>query len=156
MKYKIQFSPDLVTVAFDGPIDESVGAALAEIRSQVRTNALLFDLEKVDHINSVGIATWIAHVRAFDGVRLELTRLPYNFVNLCEIIPGLLGHRKVHSLQVRYHCARCEDGQVQYSFLERRDALVGNHPTTKVCRRCDGQMEIDDHDLDYLGIFDAA
>lgn len=153
VKYKIQFAPDLTTVAFKGHIDERIGEALAEIRPQVKTAKAVFDLAGIDLINSIGISTWIAHLAAFKSIDLHYVRAPYAFVSLCQILPMLAVGRCLDSFQIRFHCGACNDDDERLGWVGRDETLATGKFKTLPCPRCKKPMEADPHDEDFKALF---
>jgi hypothetical protein len=153
VKYTIKFAADHTTVLFKGHIDERIGEAMTEIRPQVKTHGVVFDLSAVDLINSIGISTWIAHLAAFDGLDVRYLRCPHSFVTLCEMIPVLVKGRRLESFFIRYACDSCAGTDVHYGLVTRAETVAAGGFPAMACPRCKKPMEHDPHDDDFKSFF---
>ncbi len=153
MKYKIAYQPDVTLVYFSGNIDEHIGPVLAEISNQVKTPRLVFDLEFLGQINSIGVATWLAHIRSFDGVALTYENCPSTFSSLWQMIPGLGGKGILESMYSAYCCTKCDDGTYHKTLVHRAECreLEGFPPYP--CPLCTTPMYPEESDRELLNIF---
>lgn len=155
LKYKIAFEPERTTVQLIGSIDEHIGEILKEIRPQVPTKKLVFDCEKLALINSIGVATWLAHIAAFGDLELHFVNCPYQFTSLCLIIPDLTASGTVESLYVRFFCEEC-DGDHQNVLATRDETLKLGTFKLVPCPKCRNIMRLELDDEDFIQVFQGA
>lgn len=153
VKYKVVFEPDLTTVHFSGHIDEHIAEVLSDLRPQIKTKRAVFRCEGINLINSIGISTWIAHIKAFDDLDLAYSHLPYNFISLCQMIPVLTAHRTLLSFYVRYECEACAGDDLQFHMVERDESLKLGRFKPMPCSKCHTPMEPDPNDEDLIELF---
>lgn len=108
MKYKLVSDGTWTTVFLAGKIDEHAGKALAEIRGQVATPNVLFQVELVDHINSIGISQWVAELLKFAPKKLAYSHCPPMFATTARVVPAFLGEAPVFSMLADFFCDECE------------------------------------------------
>ena len=153
MRYKMTFATDLTIAHLKGHVDEHVGGTLAEVRRQIRTRRAVLDLGGVGILNSVGVSIWLAHIKAFDDLELELTNCPHPFTSLVLLVPELAGKGRIHSFFVRYFCDHCADDEEQQGLVTSEETLaLGTFPA-KGCRKCGLAMGVEEADLDLLELF---
>lgn len=153
MKYKIAVQPDVTQVYFSGNIDEHIGPVLAEVRSQVKSPRVVFDFEFLSQVNSIGVATWLAHIKAFDDVQLTYENCPSTFSNLWQMIPGLGGKGVLESLYAGYCCQKCDDGKYHKTLVRRADCVKLENWPPHPCPLCTSPMFPEESDRELLLIF---
>lgn len=153
LKYKTTFEPQLTTVKLSGPIDEHVGEVLEDLRPQVRTPHVTFDCEDVTIINSIGAATWMAHLRAFQEMDVKFIRCSTAFTSLCLIMPDLIGSGAVESLFVTYYCKPCDH---QLSILAERSQLLTSGYPEHDCSTCKAPMIVDPENADFIDVITSS
>ena len=152
LTYKMTFADGITTAALDGMIDERAGEVLREIRTQVKTPAMVFDCDGVTFINSIGVSVWIAHIKAFSGLQLRFVNATYPFASHCLIIPDLAGGGRIDSLYVRYYCEHCDTGEYQLSLALRDDIAKQGRFRVLPCMRCRRPLGPDPDDGDFLAL----
>jgi hypothetical protein len=153
MKYKIAYQPDLSLVYFSGQIDEHIGPVLMEIRGQVRGSRVVFDLAYLTQVNSIGVATWLAHIKSFDDLQLSYENCPNCFSSLWLMIPGFGGKGTLDSLFAHYYCNACDDGTYHKTVVKKVDCVqLGDFPPLP-CPVCRGAMKPEMSDQELLHIF---
>lgn len=153
MKYQLAYDEDGTAIFLQGDIDEHIGQVLSELTRQIRGPRLRFDLEKVNFVNSLGIATWIAHLPAFRQFALVYAKAPYVFVSLCRIMPQLLDGGMLLSFQVRYSCQECESKAFTLALVEREESLRAGSLPVRVCAKCKQPMPPDPADAGLYNLF---
>jgi hypothetical protein len=149
------FAEGATKAALEGMIDERAGEVLREIRTQTKTPLLVFDCDGVTFINSIGVSTWIAHIKAFAGIDLRFVNATYPFASHCLIIPDLAGGGRIDSLYVRYYCEHCDTGDYQSSLATREEIAKQPRFRSLPCMRCRRPLAPDPDDGDFLALLQS-
>jgi anti-anti-sigma regulatory factor len=129
-------------LVLSGHIDESsdLRGVIKRLRSSSR---LLFDLESVSCINSLGVREWVrlVHMLAEEGVDVVVRRCSEVMVQQMNMIPDAMHHVTVESFQAPYECLECGNAAMYtIDVAEYRDSLARLMPPSVHCAQCDGLM----------------
>ncbi len=109
MKIGCIIKGDTTTVTLEGNLSEESEQGLLELRSQIKTPKVVFDVAGVKHINSYGVLRWMGFVRDVGAkAQLEFHRCPINFIEYCGMLRGFLGGGQAVSMLITFCCQRCE------------------------------------------------
>lgn len=157
VRYKIEFQPGVAIVRFKGDIDEHVGEALADIRPQIKVPKLILRCEGIGLVNSIGISTWIAHLRSFDGIKIEYSHVPYMFAALMNIMPTLTGAADITSVEAQYYCDKCDPDEPQLMHVTATEVKAFNKKLPpRACPKCKNALEGAENDIDFAELFKVA
>jgi hypothetical protein len=160
LKIKVSYEPGITLVRLGGPIDEHMGEALEDLRSQVKTPRVIFDTEQVSLINSIGAARWMAHMREYAGVEVSFIKCPAAFTSLCLMMPDLVGEGRIESLYAHYYCPSCDD-ELKDQLIHRAEISVDRATgratfPTRSCPSCKTAMNVDPDDEDFQDLLQDA
>jgi hypothetical protein len=105
---------------------------------------VVFDMQKVKMINSMGVSRWIKFIREIpDEVEYSFERCTIAFCTQVGYLPGMRGRGTMTSFYAPYHCVNCDDEHVQE--LRTGTLVVDDpRPPTRTCPSCGGEMEFDE------------
>jgi anti-anti-sigma regulatory factor len=136
-------------ISISGIIDEH--ADLTPL-SQFESTTKVLDLSGVERINSVGVQAWIRAMNALGNdcvVWWEKVSPP--MVMQLNMIANFNGCSRIRSFYAPYYCSGCDVEhcfllEVETDFAERRPVAPEFD-----CPQCQGRLEFDDVEEDYLG-----
>lgn len=133
---------------FSGAIDE---VAEFPALSMDGIKSIVFDLEKVKSLNSIGIRNWMTWRKTIPSkVQITFRLIPKVVVDQMNILDGFLPFNSLfESFQVPFHCEDC-NRTTSYLFLKGRDFEPSTSDSqekvvTKVrpCPECSAETEPD-------------
>lgn len=139
-----------IRIQLEGPLDEHAdfGQVLFDF-----TNEVIFDFDRVTHINSSGIKVW---VQWHQSVQKEFPRLRFSFINCpksvvdqINMVAGFLPQSSVvRSFKVPYFCETCDKDKVFTYVLGREytqnpDGGFDLKVPANTCDRSDCEIEPD-------------
>ncbi len=134
-----------ITLRFEGAIDENV--VLPMLPTPI-LGKLIFNLEKVTLINSLGCKTWINWVRAqvTPNANISLVACTPAIVYQINILQGFVpDHANIDSFLVPYTCDDCD--REEYRLLTRGTHFdstgITQFENTIKCPKCNGTLEMD-------------
>ncbi len=142
--------------ALAGTIDEEADFGTLEIGD---SKLLIFDLQKVTRINSIGIRSWIIWFNQFSQeVKIIFRNCPKSIVDQFNIVENLLpSNALVESFYVVFYCERCDS---EKPLLLNCSLDLEIEPLTKcwtlkipqypVCLACGKTMELGVHKQSYF------
>ena len=108
-------SGDSSVVTLSGGIREEAQAPLSELAAALPKGPVVIDMEKVDHINSVGCGHWIRFVRSRDGLGpVALMNCHEGVVTYANLLPMFSRGVEIRSVHYPMRCGACR--------LHQRDA----------------------------------
>ena len=141
------WSPERLLLRVSGVIDEN--ADLSPL-SRAQASKICLHLGEVHRINSFGVRAWVEAIRTIPlSSRLVLSHCSPPVIDQCNMVAGFNGHGVIESFYAPMLCEQCEEyTQVLY---DTRICLANGHalPATR-CPRCQGSMDIDDLEEQYL------
>ncbi|MFH2004962.1 MAG: hypothetical protein ABI333_00115 [bacterium] len=129
-----------------GIIDEFADLSfLAHLQGRV-----LVHLEEVRRINSYGVRIWIDGVRSIPAeAEVIFRQVPVPLVEQMNMVNGFFGRGKVESFVAPMVCRAC--GQTQKVLFDVSDCVAAEaQPLEARCSACDGELELDDIEEQYL------
>jgi hypothetical protein len=149
MKYRITTEDKLATVALEGNVDETTGAALLEIQGLVAAPRVIFDCASLRLINSTGISKWIAGLHDIAAKRsIEFARCSRTFVHTANLVARFHSCGVVTSVYMPFYCERC--GTERDNLVPLDDAIKMTLKTTASCEACGEVIELEVDPEDYL------
>ncbi|MBF0441638.1 MAG: hypothetical protein HQK54_07010 [Oligoflexales bacterium] len=144
----IRESLDAVVYYFNGEIDSEFDTLKM---TPVRKKIIIFDLEHIININSLGIKQWISFVKKFSGIgELIFRKCSIPVIDQLNMIPSVIGAGKIESFFAPYFCDCSGEIAICISFEEYRDTLArGDIPEFK-CKHCGGALTFDDIGESYF------
>ena len=144
-RWSIEEAQSTTTIRLQGALDENV---VHDELAQTITQPVVFDLEELGTINSVGVREWVQFVdRIADFGPHELVRCSPAFVFQLNLIYNFLGNARVQSVIAPYVCDSCK--------IERNievDTRAGSNTVLPklACKTCDGPLSFDGIESRYF------
>ena len=135
---------------FEGPMDEH--SDYKQIQFDF-TDEVIFDFDRVSHINSSGIKAWVqwqnSVQESFPRLRFSFINCPKPIVDQINMVEGFIPKNSVvRSFKVPYYCETCEADK-SYTFVLGREYVQNDDGTfvlkvpPNTCERSDCEMEPD-------------
>lgn len=108
------------------------------------TDDVVFSLEGVDKINSIGILNWVKAFTPFaKGRSVRVRNLSYPLANQAASISNLFAGAEIESSMAPYYCSKC---QAEYLVpVERKEFLAaGAQIPNKNCSHCGSEMTFEE------------
>lgn len=142
--------PGGVIVIVQGKLTEAADlSGLAEaLRGQRR---IVFDTGGVRYISSAGVKAWCDLIAGLGSAEYSFRHCSLAFASQAAMVPAVLGHGSVLSLEAPYHCEACQRDDLR--LLETSAVLREGGEITPPCLRCaacGGQLEFDDVPARYF------
>ena len=137
---------------FNGRISQKFSHSQVPIKKHPQ---IIFDLESVSYISSVGIREWILVVNKFQNQKVYFTKCSIYFVDQMNMVPDCLGLAKVRSFYAPYY-RECEDCDGEKNCLIN----LKNHPNPAAnlpafnCSDCQKDLEFDALEESYFSFLD--
>lgn len=152
MRYRIERSAMSVTVRLEGDLIEGMDRHLDALKAELgQAKAVVFDCDKVRHVNSPGVRFWLLFVGDVSkNAVLHFQNCPSLFVGYTLMLPSMIGGGKILSFRASFGCKSCNASMDPLIFS--KDVVRGMLPHPK-CPRCQDVMESDlneGRDLDQL------
>lgn len=134
-------------IEFIGPIDED--SSFDEI-SNLGSNNIIFDFEKVTLINSCGIREWVKFIEGLDSeISFSYRNCRQIIIEQINMVKGFIRDgAKVDSFYAPYYCESCDKEfkiPLKYSQISERKAPVVN------CPECEkNELEFDAIEAQYF------
>jgi ABC-type transporter Mla MlaB component len=150
MKHQSTTEGDVTTITLSGDMTEDVTAALTAIRGSKLAKQVVFDCERVDRMNSIGVGRWVQFLEQIGrGRSLAFEHCPPSFVDYANILPNFFCSGEVRSIFAPFTCGgRC--GRAALVLLETK-GLTSAGLAPQLCGKCEGQLSVDVDAEDYLG-----
>jgi hypothetical protein len=148
---KIQTEGRVTKVSLGDVIDEKLdGPALAE--AIAGAEVVIFDLDRVKRITSLGIKGWIGFLKLLpDSLYYCFVRCRPNIVTQFNCVDGFEGRGELVSLYLPYACPRCgERHELLVDVAAEKDRLAKFLGPPLQCSRCQVEEEIEDVPEVYL------
>ena len=139
-------STDGRTWRLSGVIDEHADLAFMEgLSGHAQLN-----LKGVRRINSYGVRAWIEAVRRIPAdTTVEFVECPPPVVDQMNMVQGFLGRGAVASFYAPMACETCDLEEDHLFQVDGCRAAGGKLPSVP-CPKCEGPMEVDDLEEQYL------
>ena len=109
LKYTIKKNADEQVISLRGDINENSDAPLQELLEKIDSSKLIFNLEDVELINSLGACHWFQFNQELEkmNVLVQLDRCSVSFIECCNIYSKLAPPHTILSLFVPTQCDAC-------------------------------------------------
>lgn len=135
-------------VAFSGDLSESAEAALAKLKTELKTKHIIFDFLKLERVNSPGVAAWTKFALALKGAAtFEYENCPPVFVDYANMTASFLAGGKIVSFMVPYLCGCRTSAQVP---MRTADASPDQEFAPVSCKKCGKSMTAEVGAEDFL------
>ena len=142
-----------VRVRFSGKIDAS-GVEVNKL-NQLVSGDCIFNLKKVEYVNSIGMKEWIGFMEDFSsGRKIIFEECSPSIINQINIIPEFTNYAKVTSF---YSVFVCEECQFQMDHLFETSlgyTQIMEQSEKMVCRTCGNTMELDEYPKSYYSFLE--
>jgi len=113
--------------------------------AEVLRGRVVFDLNKVSMINSMGVGRWINFVREIpEEVEYSFERCSIAFCTQAGYVSSMRGRGEIVSFSAPYHCVGCDRESVQELSVSALGDGADPEPPTLTCPHCGGEMEFDE------------
>lgn len=156
--YLIEDQDDTTVVKFTGPINEEAGGPLNNLQNEASSGKMVvFDMEGIEYVNSLGIRTWINFLRTFgEGRSLEMRNCPPDVIVQINMIPKFAGTAKITSFKGFYICPECDHEQTEhFDCSVGTDAILEQNSTIK-CQKCGAATEMESDEDIYFEFLNAS
>jgi CheY-like chemotaxis protein len=133
-----------VTVILHGDFTEIT--SFAALRARLGdAEPIDFDLASVRYLSSAGVRAWCQFLAGLGDRHYEFRHCSVAFVSQAAMVPMVLGHGQVLSLEAPYVCDQCDHEELR--LLE--NSVIGRDgdrmtPPRLNCTRCGGELTFDD------------
>lgn len=137
-------------VVLNGQLDEL--CELAAFSERLGTT-VIFDLEQVSFVNSIGLREWVRTLRALDGrgAQITLSRCSEAVVHNMNMVLAARGRAAVDSFHMPYHCEFCDRHiSVCLSVAEHLDTFRLMQAPEQHCSECGRAMQMSEMPETYL------
>ena len=144
----IVINEDTVKYYFKGEIAEQFSHTQVVIKPH---RNVIFKLEDVNYISSVGIREWIMVVNKFSNQKVVFTKCSIYFVDQMNMVPDCLGKARVQSFYAPYYrdCDDCDGEKKCLIDLSNCTDPIKNLPVNK-CKECNEELEFDALEESYF------
>lgn len=157
LKITIDIHGEVALYKFDGIIDENFKET--DIPRAPDKN-VVFDLEKIESINSIGIREWIKLSNGFsDSLNLSYRNCSVPFVDQMNMVPDSIGNATVQSFYAPYYreCNKCTgERSCLIDTLSSEEQLQNSTPPAKSCSDCNEELEFDALEESYFSFLKKA
>ena len=151
LKIDIEVYGDISFYLFMGHIDEKFKEIEVPRASQT---SVIFDLEHVKSVNSVGIREWINLINDFKGIKnLTYKKCSIPFVDQMNMVPDSIGEAKIQSFYAPYFrdCNRCNgEKECLLDMVDHKESLKKLDPPMITCDMCMQTLEFDALEESYF------
>jgi len=144
-----QLIEDKAIINFKGKIDEDSDF---ESLIKLQQKSYIFDFNDVSFINSCGIREWINFLEKLPQ-NLELTykNCPQVIMEQMSMVHGFVRDgATIESFYAPYYCEECD---IQQNVLLTPSQIINGKAPGQQCSKCQNEMEFDDIEDQYFGIF---
>jgi CheY-like chemotaxis protein len=142
--------PGGVVVIVQGDLTEA--ADLRGLAEALRAHRrIVFDTGGVRYVSSAGVKAWCDLIAGLGSAEYSFRHCSLAFASQAAMVPAVLGHGNVLSLEAPYHCETCQRDDLR--LLETSSVLREAGEVTPPCLRCaacGGQLEFDDVPARYF------
>jgi CheY-like chemotaxis protein len=145
-----------VIVVVQGDITEAVDLGPLAMRLQSEQR-IIFDMAGVRYVSSAGVKAWADVISTLDRKEYAFRHCSMAFASQAAMVPMVIGHGKVLSVEAPYHCTGCDRDDLR--LLETRALLregANITPPALRCVSCSGELEFDDLPNRYFAFLRAA
>ena len=141
LKYSIERGTGgTIRAVLSGAIDEH--SDLAGLFKSL-DNAVVFDLQGITRINSIGIRLWLPFIGKLSSEHSVTFRaLSYAMVNQANCIANLFGSAKLDTCMAPYFCSKC--GTNEMFEVTTAEVAAKKGPPDRTCASCKGALEFDE------------
>ena len=131
-----------VKIVLRGSLIEGSGETMRKaLAKHDGAKTLMFDLQEVTIINSVGIGEWVEFTHSLKGKELVFSRCPPNVVDTINLVPAFLGDAKIADIFTDFHCPECSYESREHIIVADDISESAELLKTFVCKRCHSNME---------------
>ena len=140
-------------IHFIGKIDAN-GVDISKLTEKVDGDCI-FNLKKVEYVNSIGMKEWIGFMETFSkGRTITFEECSPSIINQINIIPEFSNYAKVNSFFAVFVCEECQlhtdhlfDTKLGYKkIMEESEKMV--------CKSCGHPMELDEYPKSYYSFLE--
>ena len=142
-----------IKVSFAGKIDAN-GVDVSTLQDRVKGDCI-FNLKKVEYVNSIGMKEWIGFMETFSkGRAITFEECSPSIINQINIIPEFSNYAKVKSFFAVFVCEECQlhsdhlfDTSLGYkAIMEESEKMM--------CKSCNHPMELDEYPKSYYSFLE--
>lgn len=135
MKYSIKSEAGGTTLALRGSFGAELETVLPEIERQLGSGPVVFVLDKVEHINSVGIGAWHNFISRLGKTRkLTFRDCSTSYMEYVRLLQKLKAAGTIESYYAPMMCDGCER---EAEVLRKGESV---DPIETPCKHCGGKM----------------
>ncbi len=138
-----------VIYTFDGNVDEHFNFQNFPYTFKP---LVIFNLEKINQFNSVGIRSWIQMIKQFHGkCDLKFVKCSVTMIDQINMIPHTLGHGTIESFYAPYFCDKDKKESNRLINLNIDfQKLLKNQAPEFDCEKCGGTLSFDAIEESYF------
>jgi anti-anti-sigma regulatory factor len=136
MKIAMTRAGDEMNIALRGDVNEASEEHFKSLLSKIEVSSVMFDVEKIELVNSLGARYWINFINALQkrNINLGFMKCSVAFVECCNIYPKFVPSGTLRSLMIMGECKSCG---LQESVLLDASEFASDDPfVNKVCSKC--------------------
>jgi hypothetical protein len=151
LKITIDIHGEVALYKFDGIIDENFKEADIP---RAPGKAVIFDLENIESINSIGIREWIKLANGYsDSKTLSYKNCSVPFVDQMNMVPDSIGTATIQSFCAPYYreCNICTgEKSCLVDAITSHEQLLNAIPPEQTCNKCNEELEFDALEESYF------
>jgi hypothetical protein len=158
LQYKISEEQEFKKITLDGPIDEYSGTILTELHSKIsEVKKVIFNLEGISYVNSLGIRSWINFMRGFEeGRTIIFRKCAPDIIIQINMIPRFAGSARIESFWAHYICPECDHEQSQMFKTESGSEEILKQSSQILCEKCSKVTELEAEEDAFFEFLNAS